>query len=100
MAIGRDEKENDILEQVKQNNDILIELKKETGPLAILRIYKGDWPALEKQFKVFVPNNIDKYNIENIMHETVEDIIKQASVITAFYAKKLRGQKVDLKITK
>ncbi len=86
--IGRNKKDNEELEKLAQTGDIVLQLKEINGPITLIR---GLDLNIFKNIKVSIP---EKYSLIDQGASFDEQIIKQLSIITGYYAVKARGKEV------
>jgi len=92
--IGRHKTDNDNLEKLAQNGDIMLQLKKINGPLALIR---GLDLENCSDIEIDIPKDISQFN-DNAMPSS--QILEKISIITGYYAVRARGRKMIIQIKK
>jgi len=94
IIIGRHNADNKILKKIKQENDLMIELKNIPGPVTIVRNLNISLD--DKKFNnLSIPSemNLDKINFTD--YKNKKDILNTIFILTGYYSPKARGKKVD-----
>jgi len=98
LIIGRNQADNEALQKLAKSGDIIIELVDEIGPTALIRINNADLKISDREFELIVPEviNHDRLNFGEV--KTKEEIIGLVATLTGYYAVKVRGKKVKVKV--
>ncbi|MFH1232446.1 MAG: tRNA 4-thiouridine(8) synthase ThiI [Patescibacteria group bacterium] len=93
VIIGRDENENKNLLNLKQADDIIIELLDLAGPISLIRIKEYKLEIKNKISEVDIPIKIktSDFNIEE--EKSFIEILNIVKLLTGYYTTKARGQK-------
>jgi len=97
VVIGRDKKNNEQLERLKQPGDILIELVKEVGPTSLIRGARNRELGI-REFDFEVPKELKIDELELDKEKSEEEVINFALMLTGYYATKTRGKKIKINI--
>jgi len=100
VVVGRHKADNNELEKLVKRGDFVLELKKEMGPFTVVRIFNAQCLTVERQEKIMVPNKLDLKNIYGEKEKSFDEILRLSSVLTGYYATKLRGKEVEVVIKK
>ncbi|MDP2736714.1 MAG: hypothetical protein Q8O59_02940, partial [bacterium] len=99
LVIGRDEKNNENLEKLAGTGDIIIQLTEENGPTSLIR--NLEYKILDiKEKKIKVPEELKMSEFKFGEKKNEEEITRLATMLTGYYATKMRGKKVKLEIRK
>jgi len=94
IVVGREKQENEILENLKLKNDILMELESLPGPLTLIRGLEKIKEMKNQEVDVPKNKNMVKLKQEN----DLQNLLEYGAMLTGFYAVKARGTKVRIKI--
>jgi tRNA-uridine 2-sulfurtransferase len=96
-VIGRKFEDNENLKALARKGDFMIELKKENGPLTIVRPLKIQ-SEINSIKKINIPDklHLNKLNLDS--EKTFAEILNDVSLITGYYATKARGREVEMEI--
>ncbi len=97
IVMGRNEKECENLEKLAQKNDILLELKEETGPLTLIRS-KNQELRIMKEMELEIPKNLKLSELKLGEEKSEEEILEIAELLTGYYASKARGKKMTIEL--
>ncbi len=117
VVIGRDKKNNEQLEKLARNEDVLMELVDEVGPITLLRskklparfalrskaggevtTAKAGQGGKNKNYEIQVPKELEISKLELDQFKNVDGIINFALMLTGYYATKTRGKKIKINI--
>ena len=99
IVIGRDAKDNENLEKLASKDDIMVELYKENGPTTLIRS-KDELSAKDEIIRIDVPENLTNERIELNKKYGDEELVNLVAVMTGYYATKVRGRNIEIKISK
>lgn len=101
-VIGRHREDNENLERLAQKGDFMVQLKEITGPTSLIRIKEDDDKInnIRKIIELSVPTGLKKSELGLEQIKTEKEIIKIVSLLTAWYAFKARGEKVEIEVRK
>ena len=94
VVIGRNEQENEKLETLAQKGDIMIKLKEETGPIAVIRILGRNFSenVLSQDYlEADIPIKPDFIPGEEFLG--IRELLSASARLTGYFAPKLRGIK-------
>lgn len=98
-VVGRKFEDNENLRALARKGDFMIELKKENGPLAIVRPQNIQSEITSvKTIKVSEKLHLSTFNLDR--EKTFAEILNDISLITGYYATKARGKEVEIVIKK
>jgi tRNA U34 2-thiouridine synthase MnmA/TrmU len=102
IVVGRSEKDNEALEKLAKKDDFMVELKKEAGPLTLVRIMN---------YELRITNDFNDYNCSLLIPEelnfkalsldkprSLEEISEVACILTGYHAPKARGRETEFKV--
>ena len=95
LIIGRQETDNEALQKLAKYGDIMLELKEIAGPTALLRGIAKNQKNIEK-IQITVPPNLKMSSLGLNEVKKEREMIELASLLTAYYAPKARGRKVEI----
>jgi tRNA U34 2-thiouridine synthase MnmA/TrmU len=108
LVIGRDETENQELENKAKTGDVIFQLVDEAGPTALIRIMNhesllrqgsgGQVRIMEEIQEIDVPSGLKMSELKMGQAKNQEEIIRIASLLTGYHAVKARGKKVKLAV--
>ncbi len=98
VVVGRNKEECERLEKLKQKDDIMVEIVDENGPTSLIRIKNYELRITNEMHEVYVPGELKMSELKLAEEKTSDEILKIAAMLTGYYASKLRGKKVKLKI--
>ncbi len=99
LLIGRDQADNEALQKSAKSGDIIVELADENGPTALIRFKDHELILKNWDFEIIAPENINFDRMKLNEHKSKDEIISTAALLAGYYAAKLRGKKVKIKIT-
>lgn len=94
-VISRNKEEVENLIKLKKSSDLLISLKEDLGPIAVILNFKKP-EELNSVFSLKVPTTIEKINLERKRQD--KDIIRLVAKLVGYYKPRLRGQQIKIKI--
>lgn len=94
IVVGRYHEDNLNLKKLAQKDDVLAELKNVMGPTSLLRIKEAKMNISLSNIKVNIPQKIGEINL--IAARDEQAAIQILSILTGFYAPKVRGQIVEV----
>ncbi len=97
LVIGREEKDNEKLENFAHNGDIVIQMSEENGPTSLIRRIKYRVSGIKE---IQVPEDIKMSELKLGEEKSDEEIINLGLMLTGYYAVKVRGKKVKFNIIK
>jgi hypothetical protein len=98
LIIGRDQKDNEALQKLAKSGDIIVELVEEIGPTALIRADNSDLNIGDRVFEMIVPEIINHNRLKFGENKAKEEIVSLVATLTGYYAVKIRGKKVKVKI--
>jgi len=98
LVIGRNQEDNQALQKLAKSGDMIIELIDEIGPTALIRINNADLKISDREFELIVPEVINHDRLKFGEAKTKEEIISLVATLTGYYAVKVRGKKVKVKV--
>jgi len=98
LVIGRNQDDNQALQKLAKSGDIIVELADEIGPTALIRINNADLKISDREFELIVPEVINYDRLKFGEAKTKEEIIGLVATLTGYYAVKVRGKKVKVKV--
>ena len=99
LAVGREQRDNEQLEKSAKSSDILITFEQPVaGPTSLLRIPKYDFLILNKILEIEAPRELKMSELKLGEAKSQEEIINLALRLTGYYATKMRGKRVNIKI--
>ncbi len=101
-VIGRHREDNENLERLAQEGDFMVQLKEIAGPTSLIRVKKDGHKIdnIRKIIELVVPTELKKSELGLEQTKTEKEIIKIISLLTAWYAFKARGEKVEIEVRK
>jgi tRNA-uridine 2-sulfurtransferase len=99
IIVGRNAANNENLEKLARSGDIMVELYQDNGPTTLIR-GAGKMAEKETIIKVAVPESLNSIHLEPDKIHSLEEILENAALLTGFYATKVRGKNIDVKIKK
>jgi tRNA U34 2-thiouridine synthase MnmA/TrmU len=97
VSVGRDRQDNENMLKLKKADDVLVELFDEIGPTTLIRGLKR-LTTEEMVLNVAVPSALNFAEADFSEIKTEADLFQRAATLTAYYATKLRGKNVKVKI--
>ena len=97
FIVGRDEKDNEQLEQLAKANDVLIKFIEVAGPTSLIRGRENEKLA-SRELYVEVPEELKMSELKLDKEKSDEEILNIVMILTGYYAVKRRGEKVKLEI--
>lgn len=99
IMIGRDKEDNGKLEKMARENDIIIKLKDEVGPTALVRVKNYKFHKVKSNdFKINIPKELDVKSLELEKAKNKKEILEIACLLTGWYAVKTRGKEFGFEI--
>ncbi|MDO8593028.1 MAG: tRNA 4-thiouridine(8) synthase ThiI [bacterium] len=98
MIVGRDEKDNEKLEELAKSGDVLMRLADENGPTSLLRIMSHELRIMDETREIDVPVELKMSEFKLDEKKSAEEIINLGLILTGYYATKARGKKVKFNI--
>jgi hypothetical protein len=95
LLVGRHKEDNENLEKLAQTGDIVIKLKEITGPTSILRAKNSKFDV-DSEILLNVPEKLSEFEKDVFKENSEEEILRLASVLTAYYASRARGREVKI----
>jgi len=98
IVVGRDKGDCEELEKLAQKGDILMELKDITGPITLIRIKNDELRIKNEETEIKVPEALKLSGLKLGEEKSEEEILSIAALLTGYYAKKARGNKVKVEV--
>jgi tRNA U34 2-thiouridine synthase MnmA/TrmU len=98
MVVGRNEKENNNLINLKQKHDIIIELENIMGPTTLIKFKQKSFKIKHKSITIEVPQQLKQSTLQLGEEKSFDEIIDTACLLTGYYSTKARSRKVLCKI--
>jgi len=98
VVVGRHKEDNTNLLNLDRRGDYVLELKELSGPITLIRRRKDRKENYKKEYSLEGPLKISEINLDS--KNNFEDILISAGALTAFYAPKARGQKLEISVLK
>lgn len=95
MIVGRDEKDNEKLEELAKSGDVLMQLADQNGPTGLIRSIKYKVSSIRE---IQVPEELKMSELKLGEEKSAEEIINSAAILTGYYATKARGKEVKLEV--
>ena len=95
-VVGRDKEECNKLILLKKDNDLLIELKDEMGPVSLVRAYGFKLANIKENITISSPVKIPNILLEKRENFAIIELIAQ---LVGYYAPKTRGREVNIAIS-
>jgi len=96
LVIGRNETEDKKLKGLKEDRDVLIELKEELGPTSLLRLPNNVFKQSQGDIAVNAPPKLTVRYLDLNEEFEKEELMAAAARLTAYHAPKLRGRDITL----
>lgn len=101
MIIGRNEQENNALEELVKKGDFVVQLNEINGPVTILRWPDIDPPSADDHSEsVWIPNELERSEMRPDQEKDPGEAIRLAQLFTGYYAVKARGKRVFVRAKK
>lgn len=97
VVIGRQQEENERLENLARTGDILIDLAEENGPTSLIRGIENKESGIRE---MDIPQELKMSELKICEKKSLEKIINLSLMLTGYYATKARGKRVGFKIIK
>ncbi|MBU4216351.1 tRNA 4-thiouridine(8) synthase ThiI [Candidatus Parcubacteria bacterium] len=95
--VGRDMQDNENMLKLIKEDDVLVELVDEIGPTTLIRGLKN-LNKEEQILSIDVPNALNFAKEDFLETKTEADILQIVATLTAYYATRLRGKTVKVRI--
>lgn len=100
VIIGRNAKDNEFLEKLKQNEDIIVLLKDVIGPTTLIRSKTNSLVINKKETFANLEKNITIKDIDLNVKKSSDEIIVTVGQLTALHSKNAHGQNNIISINK
>lgn len=97
-VIGRNAADNGCLAALAKKGDFMVELIEEAGPTGLIRGFAQD--IVFGNFTEYVPLELDISRIDENTEKNSEDIVRIVKLLNCYYAPRLRGKEVKVKVKK
>jgi tRNA U34 2-thiouridine synthase MnmA/TrmU len=98
LVVGRNKEENNELEQLAENGDLVVKTKSVTGPVSLLRNFKGfegDLREGKEEKRLFVPKELKPEEKEKRNTYCLSGLLRRIFILTGWYSVKGRDEEVD-----
>jgi len=99
IMVGRNREECEGLQKLGKNDDIIVELKDETGPVTVVR-FKNQESITTHELELEIPAKLETEKLKLEEGKSAEEILSLAGILTGYYAPKARGKKIKIEIRK
>lgn len=100
LVIGRNAKDNEVLEKLAQTNDIVIILKEIPGPTTLMRCRDYKFKIKNLIINEDLKSEIKISSLGLSEEKTEEEAIRIAALLTADYSHQAIGKKIEIEVNK
>ncbi|MFO7806905.1 MAG: tRNA 4-thiouridine(8) synthase ThiI [Candidatus Moraniibacteriota bacterium] len=97
LVVGRNEEENNKLEQLAGREDIIIKTQSVTGPIGLLRSWNvstNEMAAREESATLKIPEKLNPKGEAEKENKTLKEIIKKTMLLVGWFSVKGRGEEI------